>query len=235
VHAVLSPRTYLEVGVCDGDSLSFSRCRSIGIDPAFAVTRELVGPTQLVKKTSDAYFESLGTTRPLGKRPVDLAFIDGMHLFECAIRDFANIERFAEWSMVTIFDDVLPRDQDEPARYRHTEAWAGDIFRVPFAFEGDPSRPHLVTVDTQPTGLMLVFGLDPNSTVLGDRIGEPFGRHVAADPQVVPAEVIARSEALEPEMVLGLPVWEVLRAGRGVHSPAVGRGSILKALGLPPD
>ena len=235
MHAVLSPRTYLEVGVRDGDSLSLSRCRSIGIDPAFAVTRELVGPTQLIKKTSDAYFESLGTTRPFGKRPVDLAFIDGIHLFECAIRDFANIERFAEWSTVTIFDDVLPRDQDEAARYRHTEGWAGDIFRVPFALK--ETRPDLIvlTVDTQPTGLMLVFGLDPNSTVLGDRIGELFVRHVAADPQVVPTEVIARSEALEPEAVLELPVWEVLRAGRGVHSPAVGRGSILRALGLPHD
>jgi hypothetical protein len=72
VHALLSQRTYLEIGVRDGDSLSLSRCRGIGIDPALSVTREPVGPTRLVEKTSDASFESLGATQPFGKRPIDL-------------------------------------------------------------------------------------------------------------------------------------------------------------------
>jgi len=124
----------------------------------------------LFRKTSDAYFESLGTSSPFPQEPVDLAFIDGMHLFECALRDFANIERHAAWSSVVIFDDILPRDQDEAARDRHTVSWTGDIFKVPLALK--EVRPELVTitVGTEPTGLLLVFGLDPNSTILNDRL-----------------------------------------------------------------
>src|SRR5256885_12302956 len=33
-------------------------------------------------------------SKELGGRPVDLAFIDGMHLFEFALRDFVNLERY---------------------------------------------------------------------------------------------------------------------------------------------
>jgi hypothetical protein len=70
--------------------------------------------------TSDDYFESIAPNSPFVDRPIDLAFIDGLHLFEYAIRDFVNIERHTEWSSVTIIDDVLPRGPVEAARERTT-------------------------------------------------------------------------------------------------------------------
>ena len=44
--------------------------------------------------TSDDFFASHDLAQVLGGRPVDLAYIDGMHQFEFALRDFMNLERY---------------------------------------------------------------------------------------------------------------------------------------------
>src|SRR5438477_1300107 len=90
LHERLAPRTYLEIGVAKGRSLAVSRCLSIGVDPAFRVEAELVAPVSLMRCTSDEYFARLeeeGRT-PFGELPVDFGYIDGMHHFEYALRDF---------------------------------------------------------------------------------------------------------------------------------------------------
>ena len=106
LHERLAPRTYLEIGVAQGHSLALSRCRSVGIDPAFAVDQELLAPTSLLRRTSDAYFAGLERAgeRPFDRLPIDLAYIDGMHHFEYAVRDFISIERYSHapaWSRST--------------------------------------------------------------------------------------------------------------------------------------
>ena len=40
VHRRLRPRAYLEIGVRWGHSLALSRCRSVGVDPAFGITAD---------------------------------------------------------------------------------------------------------------------------------------------------------------------------------------------------
>jgi hypothetical protein len=230
LHDRLSPRTYIEIGIRNGDSLALSRSRSIGIDPAFEINQELVGPVSLFRQTSDAYFSSLGNARPFPDAPTDLAFIDGMHLFDYALRDFAHIERHAAWSTVVIFDDVLPHNTDMAARDRHTDAWTGDIFKVPSALAEVRPDLTMVLVDTEPTGLLMVLNLDPDSTVLNDRSDEIVERFVRPDPQVVPAEVTERLRALDPEVVLGWPGWDAIREGRGVLSAPEGARVIASAL-----
>jgi hypothetical protein len=41
LHDVLAPRTYLEIGVNEGSSLTLSRARTIAVDPDFRVRRPL--------------------------------------------------------------------------------------------------------------------------------------------------------------------------------------------------
>src|SRR5689334_21028220 len=82
LHERLAPSTYLEVGVRNGDSLALSRCRSVGIDPAYKLTAELDGDLALFRTVSDEYFTRPEPLAPFGGRPVDLAFVDGLHLFE---------------------------------------------------------------------------------------------------------------------------------------------------------
>lgn len=139
LHAVLKPRTYLEIGTNDGRSLALSRVPSIAVDPAPKVRTRLHCDLQLVKATSDAFFatrQPMGHLmsgrnplrnarrgRPLlgaytGTNQVDLAFIDGMHLFEYVLRDFTNTERFSGWSSVIVLDDMLPRNPAEAVRDR---------------------------------------------------------------------------------------------------------------------
>jgi hypothetical protein len=55
----------------------------VGIDPQPQVDREPVGTT-ISALTSDEFFLTCDLRAALGGRPVDLAFIDGLHSFEFA-------------------------------------------------------------------------------------------------------------------------------------------------------
>jgi hypothetical protein len=214
LHRAVRPRTYLEIGIRSGSSLALSRSRSVGIDPDFNVREQLSCPVTLARTTSDEYFASPDPLGPLGGTPPDLAFIDGMHLFEFALRDFINVERNASWSSVVVFDDVLPRRQEHAARDRHTRTWTGDVFKIVPVLRAYRPDLTLLLADTAPTGLLLVLGLDPTSTVLQDNYDAIVADHVAPDPQVVPEEFLVRRDALDPRELLRSPVWGALQRGR---------------------
>jgi len=216
LHERLAPRTYLEIGVAQGHSLAVSRCASIGVDPEFAVDQELRAPTTLHRCTSDEYFQSLSadSRTPFPELPIDLTYIDGMHLFENALRDFIGAERYSSPSSVIAFDDVLPRNVEETARNKTSLPWTGDIFRIRFALT--KHRPDLkqVLVDTEPTGTLLVARLNPASSVLSGRLDEIVRDYVQPDPQPVPAAVLTRTGALTSKRALSLKLWDELVAAR---------------------
>ena len=72
----------------------------------------------LVRTTSDEFFNRRHPFAHLAGQPVDLAFIDGMHLSEFALRDFINTEKFCHAGSVVVFDDMLPRNVIEAGRGR---------------------------------------------------------------------------------------------------------------------
>jgi hypothetical protein len=113
-----------------------------------------------------------------------------------------------------LFDDMLPRSVDEAARDRHTSFWAGDVYKVLLTLRA--YRPDLVLlpVNTEPTGVLLVLATDPSNKTLGDRYDEIERQYVVADPQDVPAEILTRSCAFDPEEVLAAPFWDVIISGR---------------------
>ncbi|GHH00443.1 class I SAM-dependent methyltransferase [Streptomyces lanatus] len=234
LHKVSGNRNYLEIGVNDGRSLRISRVPTVAVDPAFKVVTEIRCDVHLVKATSDDFFardnpfvhlkggrhplRNLRRGRaPLGywRRPVvDLSFIDGMHLFEYALRDFMNIERYSDWTSVIVFDDMLPRNVDEAARDRHTGAWTGDVYKVAEILAR--YRPDLVTVlvDTQPTGQLVVFGADRRNSVLRDRYDEIIAEYDVPDPQKVPETILDRAGAVAPEALVGAGFWRSLSRAR---------------------
>lgn len=234
LHKACANRNYLEIGVNDGRSLTLSRVPSIAIDPAFKVVTEIRCDVHLAKATSDDFFARENPLQHLkgGRHPLrniarnrsplgywrdvtlDLSFIDGMHLFEFALRDFMNVEKHSDWASVIVFDDMLPRNIDEAARDRHTGAWTGDVFKVVETL--DRYRPDLATVlvDTHPTGQLVVFGADPTSTVLHDNYDRIIEEFEVPDPQKVPESILERTTAVRPEDLLSAGFWGPLRRAR---------------------
>ena len=214
MHSALRPRNYIEIGINDGRGLALSRSRTIGVDPAFKITAEFACDVKMVRKTSDEFFAGPDPIARFPEGVVDFTFIDGLHLFEFALRDFINAERLSAPTSIVIFDDMLPRSAEEAARDRHTYFWTGDVFKVASVLER--YRPDLVIVplDTAPTGLLLVAACDPTSTVLADNYDAIVSEYVAADPQVVPDAVLRRTDAAEPGAVLQSPVWAEVAAAR---------------------
>jgi hypothetical protein len=220
VHRNLRPRSYLEIGINDGRGLARSRTRTIGVDPSFKLTAEVACELKLVRQTSDDFFTRPDALSWFPEGVVDLTFVDGMHLFEFALRDFINAERCSSPAGVIILDDVLPRSVAEAARNRHTVAWTGDVYKMTAALER--CRPDLtvVPVDTRPTGMLLVVGLDPASTVLADRYEELLADLATEDPQQVPEDVLLRRTAADPDLVAGSPIWAELAEARDTGAAA---------------
>src|SRR5689334_13217845 len=92
-----------------------------------------------------------------------------MHLVQFPIRAFANDQRHAGWTSVVVFDDIFPREIEMAARRRRTRLWTGDVYKMLAILARH--RPDLIClrVDTRPTGLLLVIGLDPGNRVLDQR------------------------------------------------------------------
>jgi hypothetical protein len=236
LHRLVRPRNYLEIGVEAGSSLTLSRVPTIGIDPAFRVITPLQCDLQLVRATSDDFFARADPIRHLrsGRNPIrnarrgrpllghylggttiDLAFIDGMHQSDYVLRDFMNIERLAAWSSVIVFDDMLPRDVDEAARDRHTEQWAGDVYKLIEVLARHRPDLAVIPVDTAPTGTLVVLGADARSRVLADRYDAILKDIVVPDPQDVPRWVLERQSAVSPDALVASPLWADLVRARG--------------------
>lgn len=218
LHKLLAPRSYLEVGVYNGASLALSRVPTIAVDPVrrdFEVNCDM----QFVEATSDDFFAGPDPLAHLPDRIVDLAFIDGMHLFEFALRDFMNVERHSGPGTVIVLDDMLPRRPVEALRKRKTTGWTGDVWKIMPVLAR--YRPDLVCVpvDTAPTGLLLVFGADPANRVLSTAYDEIVAEWVTPDPQTVPAEVLTRTIATAPLDVLTADFWPRVVAGRRNRLP----------------
>jgi Methyltransferase domain len=215
VHDALEPQHYLEIGVASGKSLALSRCRSVGIDPGFHIDVPIDGNFALHRTSSDEYFTRPDPLASTGGEPFDLAFIDGLHLFEFAFRDFINTERHMRPNSLVIFDDVLPRSVDEAARERHTLAWTGDVYPILEVLARYRPELSVIPVDTQPTGLLLIMGLDPASTVLRDSYDEIIAEFRHPDPQPVPDEVTDRLTVLPAQRVVESGVLEELAGLKG--------------------
>jgi len=220
MHRQLKPRTYLETGIQRGESLALSRVPSIGIDPEFAIASEVLADVHLARTTSDEFF---ARKHPLAHLPIDeidLAFIDGMHLAEYALRDYLAVERFTAPTSVVVFDDMLPRSVDEAARYRHTKAWTGDVYKAPQALRELCPDLIVLDVDTEPTGVVVV--LAPNAARNGVLPGydDWLDTAIAPDPQHVPSQVLKRSRALDPQRLLASEGWATLVRLRKSRKPA---------------
>jgi hypothetical protein len=183
IHAHLAPRTYVEVGVAQGESIRLAGggTRAIGVDPEPRIAFPLGSNVRIVAQTSDEFFARHDVRAELGGLPIDLAFIDGMHRFEFALRDFANLEALCTPSSTILIHDVYPFDERTATRERTTDFWSGDIWRLVLLLR--KHRPDLMvrTIATSPTGLAVVRNLDPRSIYLRARLDALIAEYLAVD------------------------------------------------------
>jgi len=173
------PRTYAEIGIFQGESLRLARppTLAIGIDPEPRLTEPLGDNHKVFAETSDAFFESRDLRAEFGGLPVDLAFVDGMHHFEVALRDFANLERNSTRDSTILIHDCYPLDRDSAGREPRLSNWSGDIWRLIVLLKKYRSDLTIHTIGTAPTGLGFVRNLDPSSRFLienYDRLRDEF-------------------------------------------------------------
>ena len=115
LHTVVEPRFYLEIGVRDGWSLHRVSCPAIGIDPL--PNEFTVKPQHTIHRSlSTDFFADDACVADLG--PLDLVYIDGMHLIENVYEDFVNVERHAHRCSVLLVDDIFPNHPMQARRAR---------------------------------------------------------------------------------------------------------------------
>ena len=176
LHEVRQPELYFEIGVDKGISMALAKCRSIGVDPAFAITTPWAPRTRVYKEKSDDFFKQKKRAQKLLKDKIDLSFIDGMHLAEYVVRDFINVEKYCKPGGFIMFDDVLPEQMEMAERDRRFNAWTGDVYKIAPVLR--KYRPDLEVgvfytfIGPYRKGLAVVKNLDPSSTVLEENYAQ---------------------------------------------------------------
>jgi len=190
LHAHLRPRTYLEVGVSSGKSLRLVApgTRAIGVDPQPRVALPLPPDAKVFAESSDAFFAQRDVKAELGGLPVELAFIDGMHHFEFALRDFMNLERLCTRDSVILLHDCYPWCEIAARRERASGLWTGDVWRVvPLLKEQRPDL-EIHTIAAPPSGLCMVRNLDPASRLIADNLEALCARYRDLDYRVLASD-----------------------------------------------
>ncbi len=167
IHALLTPGTYLEIGVQHGQSMNLA-CRTtkcFGVDPSPDIRFPLNPDAEIFQCTSDRFFQEKADTI-LNGRKIDLAFIDGMHLFEFSLRDFIHIERFATPDSVILLHDTIPINAVASSRERTTRSWCGDVFKLILGLKKYRPDLKITNVNVKPSGLAIITGLHPESDTL---------------------------------------------------------------------
>jgi len=173
-HECLEPENYVEIGVGSGNSLALAKhdTKAVGIDPYPCIDKKIKSRAKLYPIPSDEFFKSYNLFEELSTSRLSLAFIDGLHRFEQVLKDLINLERYADKESIILIHDCLPITRLVAAPVRATGFWCGDVWKVIPCLK--KYRPDLTihVVPTRPSGLGIITNLDPNSTVLLEKISQ---------------------------------------------------------------
>lgn len=175
IHSRLHPQTYLEIGVESGATLAFaSDCEiAVGVDPEpLDSVASLPPQLKVFRETSDAFFAARERASVFGERELDLVFIDGLHLFEQTLRDFIHVEAWSSPNTVVLLHDCLPVCAAAAARNRISKFWVGDVWKTIEILREVRPDLRITVIPTPPSGLVVVRGLDAQSSLLQQRMPE---------------------------------------------------------------
>jgi len=130
--------TYLEVGVENGETFNkVEISNKTAVDPICGFEKQsFVG--NFYEMTSDKFFDE-AISKNL---KFDLIFLDGLHQWEFAMRDFVNATLLSHKKTIIIIDDVYPSDYFSQLRSQsdclnfkkaanHIDRnWMGDVYKI---------------------------------------------------------------------------------------------------------
>lgn len=137
--------SYLEIGVAKGVTFHGVKARrKVAVDPKFRFNQAEAlakNPGAVYHQVySDDYFQNIIEKDEL----FDLIYIDGLHTFEQAFRDFTNSLAHLKPKGAIVLDDVLPATYASSLKDIHVfnevkkipgikpHGWAGDVYRLVF-------------------------------------------------------------------------------------------------------
>jgi hypothetical protein len=222
MHLHLKPEWYLEIGTNKGRSLARAPGKAIAVDPAFIVNTDVVQDRpqlHMFRQTSDDFFAS-GVASRLAPR-IDMAFLDGLHLFEFLLRDFINTEKLCSRDSVIAIHDVVPitylaaeRDWDRS----RTADWTGDVWKIVPVLRAYRPDLEIIVADCAPSGLLLVTGLDPENDVLTTAYDDILSEWI--DRSINDFGARALQELLDPTPARDARMTRFI-GGQSVPSPAI--------------
>ncbi|MFD2265048.1 class I SAM-dependent methyltransferase [Lacibacterium aquatile] len=195
LHEILAPALYMEIGIEKGLSLRLARAptKAIGIDPHPQVGGvDWVTETRIHAVTSALFFASPDRTVDISA-PVELAFIDGDHRFEAVLHDLAELEPFMAPDGVIAIHDTWPLDELTSGRVHATGFYSGDGWKIVPCLKAVRPDLRIMTIPAAPTGLTLITGFSPKSSLLRERFSAlveafvplPYAVYAAAPAKVL--------------------------------------------------
>lgn len=180
IHRELKPATYVEIGVREGGSLSKAQegTMALGIDPCAQIKQDISARYKLFNMTSDQFFRDHNVFEELEQERLDLAFIDGLHIFEQALKDFINLERYANPETIILLHDCYPPSEIGARRKRVTDFWTGDVWKMIPCLKALRPDLKIHVIPTAPSGIGIITNADPNSTLLQDNFAAITQKYV---------------------------------------------------------
>ncbi len=212
IHTHLQPQFYFEIGVDEGLSLARAKGQALGVDarPKLKLAVDLPKKAEILGISSDAFFRDKAVQS--FSTPPDLAFIDGMHLFEFALRDFMNLECHAAPYALVGIDDIYPCHPTQAERRRRSGAWTGDVWKLlPILQKYRPDLT-LIPLPCSTTGMLLIAGLDAQNRQLNDHYADIIREFQANLP--VPEFILQRSDSLPSDHPVVSLLLSVLKRAR---------------------
>jgi len=175
-HTLLQPKRYLEIGISNGKSLGLAQAGTvaIGVDPITAEMSQLsfhspIAAPKLFKLTSNDFFQQDCMGQSWNRQPFDMAFIDGLHLFEQALMDFVHLEQRSAPDSIIFIHDCLPVSIAGAERERSTMVWTGDVWKVIACLKATRPDLEIITFPVRPSGLAMVRNLNQNSRLIANQ------------------------------------------------------------------